>query len=105
MAGVNVADRPAIGDHVAMKSPFVSQEIKELFAGAGGNAVDSAVRAHHRICFSLYNRCPKRWRVGVGKVVRTWLSVKFVTPYFGPAMDGVMLRCRNDLEILRIIAL
>ena len=103
---VDIVDRPAVRDDIAVKSPVAAKDVDEQsLAGGCRVAVDAVVRAHDRLDAALLHERPERGEVGFVEVALRRARVEAMTVGLGAAMDGIVLRCRHDLQVLRVVAL
>jgi hypothetical protein len=66
---VNIADRAAIGNHVAGEAPLPAQDIaQQPRIGAGGQAVHAVVRAHHGERAALFDGGFEMRQVAIAQV-------------------------------------
>jgi len=105
VALVDVADGPAIGDHVTAEAPLIAKKAEEQMIGAGGLVENGIVGAHNGIGVAIDDGGAEGGRVGVIEIVERDGNVEAMAKSFWAAVNGVMLGSRNSLEIVRIVAL
>ena len=106
MALVNIADGAAVGNHVAGKAPLAAQNIAEQSRiGAGGQAVDAVVGAHHGEGAPFFDSGCEMGQVTVAQVGFRDARVEDVAGGFRSAMNSVMLRRGHHLQVFGIVAL
>src|SRR5206468_11748574 len=103
---VNVVNRIAIGNHIAIELPGAAQLVDEKeVVGACGLAVDAVVGTHHRLGLAFDNRRAECGQIGVFHIVLRGGDVHGVSHGFGAAVHGEVLGRRDDTEVLGIVAL
>ena len=106
VAGEDVDNRAAVGDHVALEAPLAAQLILEQeLVGAGGLAVNAVVGAHHRVGLALCHRGAEGGQIGVQFVVLAHHHVCRVARGLRTAVHGKMLGGGDDAIVMRIVAL
>ena len=105
MANVNIVDRTAIGNDVALEFPFFKQNVTEFVARTGWLAVQTVVGAHYARDLALGDQIAKRRKIGLAKIAFAGDGIKCVAFRLRAAVNGVVFCGRNDLVIFRIVAL
>src|SRR5215813_8275045 len=88
---MEVADGPAIGDDITFEAPLFAKCVEEKVIGTRGLTEHGVIGAHDGVGLALHNRSAKRWRVGVGEIVRRDGHVEAMAQNLRTAMDGVVL--------------
>lgn len=91
VALMNIADGPAIGDHVALEAPLVAQRVQQEMIRARRFTVHGVVGTHDGIGVAFHDRGAKRGSVGIGEIVPRNGRVEAMTQGFRAAVDGKML--------------
>src|SRR5690606_20387671 len=106
VVAVDVGDRVAVGDHVALEAPGAAQVVLEQqVVGAGRLAVDAVVGAHHRTGAAFHDRGAERRQVGVLQVVAGDVDIGRVAGRLGTAVHRVVLGRGDDVVPARVLAL
>ena len=106
VAAEDVGDRAAIADDVAWEAPLIPQALlEEVETGARGHAIHAVVGAHHGVGFALHDGGFESRQISIFEIAFTRFDVEFVARAFGPAVDREVFGGRDDLEIVRILAL
>ncbi len=104
--GVEIENGPAVGHHVSLETPLLSQYLsQEGRAGAAGFSVGAVVGAHHGLRTALHDAVAEGGKVGFPKVLHAHARVEMVTKGFRTAVRREMLRRGGQLEVLRVVAL
>ena len=102
---IEVADGPAVGDDVTIKTPFVAEKIEEKLIGTGGLAADGVVGAHDGVGVALRNRSAEGGSVGVVEIVERDGNIEAMAKGLRAAVNGIVFRSGNGLEVMEILAL
>src|SRR5438445_41290 len=102
----NIADRIAIRDYVSLEMPGPAQCVlqKELIR-AGRLTINCVVGAHDGIGMAFDNRRAKCGSIRVQFVMLADVDVSEVTRGLRPAVNGEMLRRRDNSKVVRIVSL
>ena len=103
VAGMEVADGPAVAGHVAFKAPLVAQDVHQQGLGAaGGLAVDAVVSTHEGFNVSFLHRSLKGRQVGLPHVLLVGDGVKLVTDRLRAGVHRKVLGAGSHLQVLAV---
>ena len=106
MVEEEVAERTAVGGHIALEAPLVAQELLEVFrGGATAFAVGAVVGTHHADDMRGLDQVAEGGQVGRLGVVWRDLRVESMTLGFGTAMSPEVLGAGRREQVLRMVAL
>ena len=106
MALMEVLDGPAVGNHMAFKAPFVSQNIrKKRLASAAGLSVGAVVSAHHRLHLRFLHTGLESGKISFIQILLTCHCVKLVSQILGAAVHRKMLGTGRRLHIVLVMPL
>ena len=95
----DIVDGPAVGDDVALETPFLAQDLLEQpGTGAAWLAVHPVVRAHDGRGGPFLHARLERGQVGLAQVALAHPRVELMAAELGTAVDGEVLRRRHQLE-------
>ena len=95
---MEVPDRPAVRDEVALEAPLAAQLAHQRVAGAAGLAVRAVVGAHHGLDLRLLHERAEGGQIGLLHVLRRGEGVEAVAQGLGPAVDGEVLGAGRRFE-------
>ncbi len=102
---VDVLDRVAVGDDVAVETPVLAQDVlQQALARAARLAVDAVVRTHDRIDLRLLHERLERRQVGFVEVALARMHVETVALRLGPAVHREMLGGGVELAVRVVLA-
>ena len=91
---------------MALEAPLAAQDVrKEPLVRAARDSVDRRVRAHHALDLRVRDERLERRQVVLVEIAVVEIDVELVAQVLWPGVDGVVLRARGGLEVLRIVAL
>ena len=103
---VDVADGPAVRDHIPLKSEYPVEDVLEQgLAAAGGLPVDPVVGPHHRGGIGVVDAVPERPQIRLEQVFLPHLGIEAVAQALRPAVDGVVLQGGVHLPVHRVVPL
>ncbi len=106
MVEVDVADRAAVGDDIALEAPFLAQDIrKQPRIGTCGLAIHAVVGAHHGVSAALADGGFEMRQIGLAQVAFIDHGIERVARRLRAAVNGEVLCCGDGLQIFRIVAL
>ena len=106
MIPIDVAHCAAIAHDVALESPLFPQALlKKVCVGAARYPVYRVVHAHDRVRLAFHDGGPERRQVRIDLVIFAHPGVKHVPIRLWTAMHGVVLGCRDDLQVMGIVPL
>ncbi len=106
MAIGDILDGIAVGNNVALKAPGSAQMIfQQQIVGAGWLAIDAVIRAHDRSGLRFDDRRPEGRQIGIFQVMGRYEYVGDVAGRFRPRVNGKVLRSRNDVRQVGVVAL
>ena len=95
---MEVPDRPAVRDEVALEAPLAAQLAHQRAARAAGLAVRAVVGAHHGLDLRLLHERAEGGQIGLLHVLRRSDGVEAVTQGLGSAVDGEVLGAGRRFE-------
>ena len=103
---VDVADGPAVRDHIPLKAEHPVEDVLEQgLAAAGGLPVDPVVGPHHRGGAGVVDAVPEGPQIRLEQVFLPHLGVEAVAQALRPAVDGVVLQGGVHLPVHRVVPL
>ena len=103
VAGMEIADGPAVGSHMTFEAPLLTQDIHQQGLGAAGRfAVDAVVRAHECLDIGFLDGSLEGGQVGLPHVLGIGDSVELMTDGFGTGMHRKVLGAGGRLEVLAL---
>src|SRR5262249_6647307 len=106
VAPVDIIDRTAVGNYVALKAPFTAQDVvQQMCVRAIRFSVRSVIRTHYRRSVRLRDGGLKGGQICFTQLAFCSGGVEAMALGFWTRMDSIMLGCRDDLEVPRIVAL
>ena len=102
----DVVDCSHIADDGSPEAPLAAQDVDEKpLVRAARDAVDRRVRAHHALDLRLLHERLERREVIFVEIAVVEVHVELVALLLGTGVDGVVLRARDGLQVLRVVAL
>ena len=100
---MEIADGPAVADHMTAEPPLFAQGfLQQRFASAGGLAVDAVVGTHDGLHFRFLYCFFKGGEVGFSHVFWICHGVELMSQGLGSAVDGKMLAAGGDLQVFSV---
>ena len=84
MVLMKIPDRPAVGDIMALESPFAAKDALQEGTSACGLSVDAIVSAHDRLHMSFLHACLKSREVGFLHILDRRYGVELMAECFRP---------------------
>ena len=91
MVLMKIADRPAVRNKMAFKSPFTPQLSHQIVAGTAGFTVGAVIGSHYRFNIRILNQGTKSGKISLFQILRGSDCVEAVAKSFRPAVHGEML--------------
>ena len=102
---VEVADGPAVGDHVTAESPLPAKQVEEPLVGASGLPQNRVVRAHDGVGVAVDNGGAEGRRVRIVEIVEGDRNIEAVAEDLGAGVHGVMFGRADGFQIVWVVAL